>query len=112
MLYYGDKGVILAPHGGGARLIPDSRMKGFKAPKQLFERGINHWQEWIRACKGGPKPLSNFDYAGPLTETILLGNVAAKAGAKLEWDGARMRVTNIRKANKFLSRKYRSGWTL
>jgi len=111
-LYYGDKGVILAPHGGGARLIPESGMKGFKAPKQLFERGINHWQEWIRACKGGPKPLSNFDYAGPLTETILLGNVAAKAGATLEWNGARMRVTNIRKANKFLSRKYRSGWTL
>lgn len=111
-LYYGDEGVILAPHGGGARLIPESRMKGFKAPQQLFERGIDHWQEWIRACKGGPKGLSNFDYAGPLTETILLGNVAAKAGAKLEWDGEKFEVTNVRKANDYLKRKYRSGWTL
>ena len=111
-LYYGDEGVILAPHGGGARLIPESRMKGFKAPEQMFERGINHWQEWIRACKGGPKSLSNFDYAGPLTEAILLGNVAAKAGAKLEWNGEKLAVTNIRQANKHVRRKYRSGWTL
>ncbi|MBN2272111.1 MAG: Gfo/Idh/MocA family oxidoreductase [Sedimentisphaerales bacterium] len=111
-LYYGDKGVILAPHGGGSRLIPESRMRGFKAPEQLFERGISHWQEWIRACKGGPKSLSNFDYAGPLTETILLGNVAAKAGAKLEWNGEKFEVTNVKKANNYLKRKYRSGWTL
>jgi hypothetical protein len=87
-------------------------MRGFKAPEQLFERGISHWQEWIRACKGGPKSLSNFDYAGPLTETILLGNVAAKAGAKLEWNGEKLEVTNVRKANDYLKRKYRSGWTL
>ncbi len=111
-LYYGDEGVILAPHGGGARLIPESRMKGFKAPQQLFERGINHWQEWIRACKGGPKGLSNFDYAGPLTETILLGNVAAKAGARLEWNGQKLEVTNVSKANGYLRRKYRPGWAL
>ena len=111
-LYYGDEGVILAPHGGGARLIPESRMKGFKVPEQLFERGIDHWQEWIRACKGGPKGLSNFDYAGPLTETILLGNVAAKAGARLEWDGEKLKVTNPSGANEHLKRKYRSGWTL
>jgi len=111
-LYYGDEGVILAPHGGGARLIPESRMKGFKAPEQLFERGIDHWQEWIRACKGGPKGLSNFDYAGPLTETILLGNVAAKAGARLEWDGEKLKVTNPSSANEHLKREYRSGWTL
>jgi len=111
-VYYGDKGVILAPHGGGSRLIPESRMKGFKAPEQLFERGISHWQEWIRACKGGPKSLSNFDYAGPLAESILLGNVAAKAGAKLEWDGEKFKFTNVRKANNYLKRKYRSGWTL
>jgi len=111
-LYYGDDGVILAPHGGGARLIPESRMKAFKPPEPVFERGINHWQEWIRACKGGPAALSNFDYAGPLTETILLGNIAAKAGARLAWDGPNLKVTNIARANKFLRRKYRLGWTL
>jgi len=111
-LYYGDKGVILYPHGGGPRLIPESRMKGFKAPEPFLPRGINHHQEWIRACKGGPKPLANFDYSGPLTETILLGNVAARAGEKLKWDGPNFKVTNSPEANKYLRRKYRKGWTL
>jgi len=50
--------------------------------------------------------------AGPLAETILLGNVAAKAGAKLEWDGEKFEVTNVGKANNYLRRKYRSGWIL
>jgi predicted dehydrogenase len=111
-LFYGDKGVMLAPHGGGPRLIPESRMKGFKAPEPFLPRGVNHWQEWIKACEGGPKPLANFDYSGPLTETILLGNVAARAGEKLRWDGPNFRVTNVRRANKYLRRKYRKGWTL
>ncbi|UCG46848.1 MAG: Gfo/Idh/MocA family oxidoreductase [Phycisphaerales bacterium] len=111
-VYYGDEGVILAPHGGGARLIPESRMKGFKPPEQLFERGINHWQEWIRACKGGPRSLSNFDYAGPLTEAILLGNLAAKAGQKLLWNGHEFKIENVSDGERYLKRTYRTGWTL
>jgi len=56
--------------------------------------------------------MSNFDYAGPLAESILLGNVAALAGQKLEWDGPAMKVTNMPEANKLLSRTYREGWSL
>ena len=111
-LYYGEKGTILAPHMGGPRLIPDSKMKGFKAPEPFLPRGVNHYQEWIRACKGGPKPLANFDYSGPLTETILLGNVAARAGRKLFWDGPNLKVTNAPEANEYLKREYREGWRL
>ena len=111
-LYYGENGVILAPHGGNPRLIPESKMKGFKMPEPFLGRGINHYQEWIRACKGGPKPSANFDYSGPLTETILLGNVAARAGEKLYWDGPNFKVTNATEANKYLKRKYREGWQL
>ena len=70
-------------------------MKGFKVPPQVFDRKVDHYQDWIRACKGGPKPLSNFDYAGPLAEAILLGNIAALAEQKLEWDGPGMKVTNM-----------------
>jgi predicted dehydrogenase len=51
-LYYGEKGTIMAPHMGGPRLIPDSKMRGFKAPEPFLGRGIDHYQEWIRACKG------------------------------------------------------------
>ncbi|MBP7050408.1 MAG: Gfo/Idh/MocA family oxidoreductase [Phycisphaerae bacterium] len=111
-VYYGDKGTILYPHCGSPRLIPETAMKGFKVPEPTFDRTANHYQDWIRGCKGGPKPLSNFDYAGPLTEAILLGNVAAFAGQKLEWDGANMKVTNLPEANKFLRRTYREGWSL
>jgi len=111
-LYYGDKGTILLPHGGNPRLIPESQMKGFKAPPRSLPRDVDHYQEWIRACKGGSKPLSNFDYAGPLAEAILLGNIAALAKQKLQWDGPNMKVTNMPEANKFLRREYRKGWTL
>jgi predicted dehydrogenase len=111
-IYYGETGVILYPHMGGARLIPDSRMKEFKAPAPVFPRNVDHYQEWIQGCKGGRKPLSNFDYAGPLAEAILLGNIAARVGQKIEWDGPGMKVTNLPEANKFLRREYRKGWTL
>ena len=111
-LYYGEKGTILAPHMGGPRLIPESKMKDFKIPEPFLPRGINHYQEWIRACKGGPKPLTNFDYSGPLTETILLGNVAARVGEKVYWDGPNFKMTNVPDAEKYLKRTYRQGWTL
>jgi hypothetical protein len=111
-VYYGDEGVILYPHMGGPRLIPEARMKGFKAPPQTLPRGVDHYQEWIAACKGGPRPLTNFDYSGPLTEAILLGNVAAFAGRKIEWDGPAMKVKNVAEADKLLARKYREGWSL
>jgi len=112
-LYYGEKGTILLPHGGNPRLIPEAKMKGFKPPEPFLPRDVDHYQEWIAACKGGRKPASNFDYAGPLTETILLGNVAALAGGrKLEWDGPNMKATNMPEANRFLRRTYREGWSL
>jgi len=115
-LYYGDKGTLILPHGSRPALIPYSKMRGYKAPEPFLPRekdGANgHYQEWVRACKGGRKPLSNFDYAGPLTEAILLGNIAAKAGRKIQWDSAALKVTNMPEINEHLRRKYRRGWTL
>jgi len=111
-LYYGEKGTLLAPHMGNPRLVPESEMKGFKMPEPFLGRGVNHYRQWINACKGGPKPTANFDYSGPLSETILFGNVSALAGEKLYWDGPNLKVTNLPEANKHLRRKYREGWTL
>jgi predicted dehydrogenase len=111
-LYYGEKGTILAPHGGNPSIIPYSKMRETKMPEPFLGRGVNHYQDWIKACKGGPKPLSNFDYSGPLSETILLGNVAALAGEKLLWDGPNLKVTNLSEMNEHLKRKYREGWRL
>jgi len=111
-IYYGEDGVILYAHMSRPRLIPEDSMKGFKVPDPIFARDVDHYQDWIRACRGGPKPLANFDYSGPLTETVLLGNVAARAGQKLLWDGPSLKVTNVPEANQYLSREYRKGWML
>ena len=73
-----------------------------------YER--SHYEEWINACKGGPKAYSNFDTSGPITETVLLGNVALRAGQRIEWDARAGRVTNLKAANQFIDKHYRSGW--
>jgi len=111
-LYIGEKGTILASLGGGPRLIPESKMKAFKRPEPTLPKSPGHYQEWLEACKGGTKPLANFDYSGPLTEMVLLGNVAIRTGKKLSWDGPSMKVTNVPEANEYLLRQYRKGWTL
>jgi len=107
-IFIGDKGTIVE-----GRIIPESKMKDYKRPAKSIPR-INgsHEQNWIDACKGGPAACSNFEYAGPLTETVLLGNVAIRAGKRIEWDGPNMKITNIPEANELLGRKYREGWTL
>ena len=81
----------------------------FEKPKD-FNR--HHYLEWIDACKGGQPAWSNFDYAGPMTEAMLLGLVALRTGEKIEWDAKKMRVINLPEANKLVRREYRKGWVL
>jgi predicted dehydrogenase len=71
-------------------------------------------EEWARAIMENKPEIaySNFAFAGLLTETILLGNVAMRAGKKLEWDASNMKFTNASDAEKFLHFEYRKGWTL
>ena len=121
-LLIGDKGKILSLRGQGRRgfeLIPQSRAKEYGDPPKKLPRSIGHHKEWIEACKGGKPGGSNFDWAGPLTEVVLLGNVALHPEMreeltmkKLLWDGPQMRFTNSDDANKFLRTEYRKGWTL
>jgi hypothetical protein len=113
-LFIGDDGKML-----GHRLIPESRMKDYKKPPQKIPRSPGHHKEWLIACKGGPPARSNFDWAGPLTEVVLLGNVALKMekqlyekGLKLLYDGPNMKVTNLPEANRHIRDAYRDGWTL
>ena len=106
----GDKGVLMT--SGSPRLIPEEKMQDYKRPDKTIPRVEGHHQNWIDACKGGPPAGSNFDYAGPLTELVLLGNVAVRTGRRIEWDAKNMKVTNIPEANKYVRREYREGWTL
>ena len=88
-------------------------------PPQKLPRSPGHHQEWINACKGQGPAGSHFDWAGPLTEAVLLGNVALRPQLRerltqtnLNWDSARMAFSNIPEANRFLRREYRKGWEI
>jgi hypothetical protein len=113
-LYVGTKGKILCgSHGANSlRILPEARMREYQRPPQTLPRSIGHHEEWIQACKGGEPAGSNFEYAGPLTETVLLGNVAIRAGVRLIWDSERMRFPNFPEADAFIHREYREGWSL
>jgi predicted dehydrogenase len=113
-LLIGDKGFIL-----GTAVYPEARRKEIGDTPKTIPRVKDHYGEWAQACQGGPPAGSNFDFAGPLAEAVLLGNVALRAqlreeltGKKLLWDSAALRVTNSEEANKFLRREYRAGWAL
>jgi predicted dehydrogenase len=119
-LLVGEKGVLYSPNDYGAHyeLPEDVREAANRVEKTLPRNGRGDdgmKEEWVRAIKAG-KPeiaMSNFDYAGMLTETVLLGNVAIRAqGKKLDWDGPNFKITNDSEANNFLKTEYRSGWTL
>tara|TARA_B100000902_G_scaffold143922_1_gene141351 strand:- start:14 stop:1375 length:1362 start_codon:yes stop_codon:yes gene_type:complete len=114
VLYIGDKGKIMhQSHGGMPSLIPLSRMNDFQQPGKTLKRiQGSHEQNWVDACKGGEKACSHFDYSGPLTEVVLLGNLAIRTEGPLLWDGPSMRVTNNESANRYVQREYRRGWTL
>ena len=66
----------------------------------------------MMACKTGNPTTCGFDYSGPLTETVLLGNVAYRTGEKLQWDAENLKATNCPEADQFIRREYRKGWTL
>jgi hypothetical protein len=72
---------------------------------------VDHYLQWTNAIRGEGKTTSNFNYAGPLTETVLLGTVASHfPGEQLEWDSANLRFTNVSKANDYVRQPYRKGW--
>jgi predicted dehydrogenase len=114
VLYVGDRGKMMhKSHGGRPVLLPLSRMDGFRRPDKTLPRVKgSHEQNWIDACKGGEPACSNFDYSGPLTEVVLLGNLAIRSEGPLLWDGPGMRVTNNDAANQYVKREYRKGWML
>ena len=110
-LFVGDKGMILADYGKHL-LLPETEFRDFVRPKPFISNSIGHYAEWIHACKTGAATTCNFEYAGWLTEANHLGNVAYRTGKKIEWDTARMYVTNAPEAERFIHREYRKGWTL
>lgn len=111
VLFVGDQGMLLSDYSQHA-LLPESQFAGFKRPDPFIPPSIGHHAEWIQACKTGSATTCNFEYAGWLTEANHLGNVAFRAGTKLEWDPDQMRAPNCPEADRFIRREYRQGWNL
>jgi predicted dehydrogenase len=111
VLFVGEKGRLLADYTR-RQLLPEKDFAGFKAPEPFIPDSIGHHKEWIEAIKTGGPTTCNFDYSGALTEAALLGNVAYRAGRRLEWDAAKLRATNDAGADQFIQHRYRAGWTL
>jgi hypothetical protein len=112
-LFIGDKGkLVCGVYSEKPRLLPESKMESSIKPAKTIPRVPDNspYADWLRACKGGPAACSNFDYAGPFTEVVLLGNLALRVGKKIEWDGPNMRAKNCPEADKYIRPKYRSGW--
>ena len=118
VIFHGSKGVLICGcYGRSPRLYPASlRAEAVKIPHTIerIPAGMEgHEMDWVRACKGGPPASSNFDYSGPLSEMVLMGNLAVRfPNQQLLWDGEQMQVKNHKDANAYVRRKYREGWTL
>lgn len=111
VLFVGEKGMLVADYGR-LRLLPEEQFKDFVRPPKTIADSMGHYNEWVHAIKNGGQSLCNFDYSGALTETVLLGNVAYRAGEKFSWDGANLKVINCPKAEALIRREYRKGWEL
>lgn len=117
-LFIGDKAkLVCGCYGLNPRILnPDLREVAKKLAKTIVRVPGNsngHEKAWIQACKGGPAASSNFDYSGPFTEMVLMGNLASRyPDRKLLWDGPKMQVTNDKDANAYVHREYRKGFEL
>ena len=87
-------------------------MRAYERPPKTIPRVEGHHSDWINACRGGDKTSSNFDYAGPLTELVLLGNVALRTGKRLHWDSVNMKATNAPEADEYIKPAFRDGYDL
>ncbi len=110
-LVIGSEGAMLMEHGTAPRLASDGRLK--KLPKPALPPHPSHYHHFVDACLGKAKTESDFMRTGPMTEAIMLGNIAVRIpDTELRWDAAAMRVTNVAEANKLLGRTYRAGWNI
>lgn len=108
VLYIGEKGNLFVGFPEMPELFPKADFAGYTFPDLP---DTNHYQNWTQAIVDGEPASCPFSYSGPLTETVLLGNVAYRSGGRIEWDSKALRVTNRPEANALLHHEYREGWS-
>ncbi|HLJ53777.1 MAG TPA: Gfo/Idh/MocA family oxidoreductase [Chthonomonadaceae bacterium] len=118
-LIVGSRGTLFTRtwHGGETKsdwfvLLPRKQFLDYVPPPPSLPRTKSHHDEWVDACRGGAATQSPFEYAAVLTESLLLGNVALRTGAKLDWDATRMHASGCPEADRYLRPQLRKGWRL
>lgn len=109
-LFIGEKGMLVCGFGQ-RKLLPEDTFADFKAPDPFIPDSPGFHKEWIAACKGGEAATCNFDYSGPLAETVLLGNVAFRAGG-FDWNSEELTTGNNANAQALIKESYRPGWEI
>lgn len=119
VMLVGEEDAVLVSDWNQWRMYPEERANSHGTPPQKLARSVGHHREWINACKGGAPAGSNFEWSGPMTEAVLLGNVALRpqlrddlTRVRLEWDTENLQFRNHAKANDYLRREYRKGWDI
>ncbi|GAA5508692.1 Gfo/Idh/MocA family oxidoreductase [Novipirellula caenicola] len=104
----GEKGSLVIPHVAMPKLFPEDK---FPADKTPVVESVDHYTQWADACRGAGETTSHFDYAGPLTETVLLGTIGIRfAGQTLNWDAKSLAITNNADGQNYITKPYRKGW--
>jgi predicted dehydrogenase len=111
-IFTGTDAWLISDYHGTHVIVPKTAKDGERFSRTAVKGGYSHQGEWIEACKGGPKPSCDFDYAGRMIETMLLSLVAYRAGEKIEYDASTGTVKGNAKANALLSKSYREPWSL
>ncbi|MCG8586964.1 MAG: gfo/Idh/MocA family oxidoreductase, partial [Pirellulales bacterium] len=110
-VFIGTKGILGAGFNSH-KLLPEEKFADFKKPEQTIPKSPGFYKEWFIACKGGTPATCNFDYSGPMAETVLLGNVAYRAQGEFEWDAATLTAKGNPRASELISEPYRKGWEI
>jgi predicted dehydrogenase len=107
-VYIGTEGVLYSPYIDSPILFPEEKFRDYRKPNP---GGQDHYLQWVEAVRGNGTTSAPFSFAGPMTESVLLGCLATRfPKTKLEWDARNMRITNVAEANRFVRRRYRKGW--
>jgi len=111
VLFVGSEGMLLCDFGK-RKLYPEKKFADFQPPEQTIPNSPGFYNEWIQACKGGEPATCHFDYSGPMTETVLLGNVAYRVGEEFTWDAEKVKSPDCRAIDPLINPTYRKGWPL
>lgn len=108
-LFVGSEGMLLTGFSKH-KLYPEEKFRDFQAPERTIQSGPGFYQEWFDACKGGPAATCDFAYSGPLTETVLLGNVAYRAGGAFDCQADELKARGNATASAMIRPEFRKGW--